>query len=340
MHYFRETLSINGLIDNVFYYVRKGVPDMISTMVLTSDYKLKKDVPVEQLGDHDISWYWVDFYAPSEDEAALLRTHFQFHPLAIEDCLQYLQRPKLDYYDGYDFFVLHTLNQHTLAAEEVDVFVGKNFIVTFHLSPSNEIQLLQRRLMEDSTVWDKGALYIFYLLMDKIVDEYFPNIYKIEDNVNEAEMKEINPDLIEDVFEIRSQLHKLRRTIHPMSELLYRILNSERVIIPKDQRVYFMDIYDHLLKLLEIVDSNREMTNDMRDSYISLNAHRMNTIMKTLTVMTSVFIPLTFIASIYGMNFEYMPELSWRWSYYVVLCVMFVIGTTMLIWLWRKGWFK
>ena len=313
---------------------------MIRTMVLTSNNKMKKDVPVEQLRDPDISWYWVDFSAPTEDEAVLLRTHFHFHPLAIEDCLQYLQRPKLDYYDGYDFFVLHTLNQQTLAADEVDVFVGENFIVTFHLSPSNEIQLVQRRLMEDKAAWDKGALYIFYLLMDKIVDEYFPNIYKIEDNVNELEMQEINPDLIEDVFEIRSQLHKLRRTIHPMSELLYRVLNSERVIIPKEQRVYFMDIYDHLLKLLEIVDSNREMTNDIRDSYISLNAHRMNMIMKTLTVMTSVFIPLTFIASIYGMNFEYMPELTWRWSYYVVLSVMLVIGSAMLIWLWRKGWFK
>jgi magnesium transporter len=125
-----------------------------------------------------------------------------------------------------------------------------------------------------------------------------------------------------------------------MSELLYRILNSERVNIPKEDHLYFMDIYDHLLRLIEIIDSNREMTNDIRDSYISINSYRMNNIMKTLTVLSSIFIPLTFIASIYGMNFKYIPELSWRWGYYAVLGSMFVIGSLMLAILWKKGWFK
>ncbi|USK36532.1 magnesium/cobalt transporter CorA (plasmid) [Bacillus sp. F19] len=313
---------------------------MFRTFAVTNDLILLNDIPMNRLSDSEIKWFWVDFDSPNEEEALLLKTHFSFHPLAIEDCLHYLQRPKLDYYDGYDFFVLHTLNQGSLPPKEVDVFVGKNFIVSFHLSSSTEIDMVRQKLMEDNNALNKGALYIFYLIMDKIVDEYFPTIYKIEDNISEIETKEANKNLIESVFEIRNQLLELRRIIFPMRELLYRILNSERVIIPKEELVYFMDIYDHLLKLSEMIESNREITTDIRDSYISLNSNRMNKIMKTLTVMTSIFIPLTFIASIYGMNFEYMPELTWRWGYFVVIGVMFVVGSIMLIGFWRKGWFK
>ncbi|PLR69369.1 MULTISPECIES: magnesium/cobalt transporter CorA [Bacillaceae] len=313
---------------------------MIRIFAVTNDLKLLKDIPMNRLSDSAIKWFWVDFDAPTEEETILLKTHFNFHPLAIEDCLHFLQRPKLDYYEGYDFFVLHTLNKDSLSPEEIDIFVGKNSIISFHLSPSSEIEMVQQKLMGDNNILNKGAMYIFYSIMDKIVDEFFPTIYKIEDSISEIETKEANQDLIESVFEIRNQLLKLRRIIFPMRELLYRILNSERVIIPKEERVYFMDIYDHLLKLSEMIESNREMTNDIRDSYISLNSNRMNKIMKTLTVMTSIFIPLTFIASIYGMNFEYMPELTWRWGYFGVLGIMFAVGSGMLIGLWIKGWFK
>jgi magnesium transporter len=314
---------------------------MIRTFAVTKDSQYLNDIPLERLMGSDIDWYWVDFDRPTEEEASLLHFHFNFHPLAIEDCLHLLQRPKLDYYDGYDFFVLHTLNQATLAPEEIDIFLGENFIVSFHSLPSFEIDMVRQKLNLKKTNLDKGSKSMFYQIIDKIVDEYFPSIYLLEDHLNELEAKdEADNDLIEKVYEIRSQLLKLRRTVFPMRELMYRILNSERVIIPKDERVYFMDIYDHLLKLSDMIESNREMTADIRDSYISMNSNRMNSIMKTLTVMTSVFIPLTFIASIYGMNFEYMPELSYRWGYHVVLTVMFIVGLSMIIWLWRKGWFK
>lgn len=313
---------------------------MIRTLAVTNDVKLLIDLPLSRLLHIDIKWFWVDFDAPTEEEALLLKTHFDFHPLAIEDCLHLLQRPKLDYYEGYDFFVLHTLNQTSLAPEEIDIFLGHNFLVSFHLLPSSEVQMVRDKLIMEKSVVEKDSKYIFYQLMDKIVDEYFPNIYQIEDELNDLEIKDADENLIEDVYALRGQLLKLRRTIFPMRELMYRILNSERVIIPKEERVYFMDIYDHLLKLSEMIESNREMTADIRDSYISINSNRMNAIMKTLTVMTSVFIPLTFIASIYGMNFEYMPELSFRWGYFMVLTFMFIVGSSMIIWLWRKGWFK
>ncbi|MBY0120328.1 magnesium/cobalt transporter CorA [Bacillus sp. S/N-304-OC-R1] len=313
---------------------------MIRSFAITNDHQLIEDLPIEKLFQENIKWFWMDFEAPLSEETMLLKTHFGFHPLAIEDCMHLLQRPKLDYYDGYDFFVIHTLNKQTLLPDEVDVFVGKNFIVTFHLVPSPEITIVKQKLLASNFDYEKGALHLFYHLMDKIVDEYFPAVYKIEDELNDIELEDAKQDLMNNVFKLRSQLLKLRRTIFPMRELLYRVLNSERVIIPKEERAYFMDIYDHLLKLSEMIESNREMTNDIRDSYISLNSDRMNNIMKTLTVMSSIFIPLTFIASIYGMNFEYMPELTWKWAYFGVLGIMFIIGSTLLFILWRMGWFK
>jgi magnesium transporter len=218
---------------------------MIRTIAVTEDLQLLRDAPLSRLSGSDIKWFWVDFESPTEDEALLLSTHFNFHPLAIEDCLHLLQRPKLDYYEGYDFFVLHTLNQKTLAPEELDIFLGHNFIVSFHSLQSLEVEMVRQRLYSDESSLDKGSKYVFYQLMDKIVDEYFPSIYQIEDNLNELETKEAEDNLIEDVYGIRSQLLKLRRTIFPMRELMYRILNSERLIIPMDDRVYFMDIYDH-----------------------------------------------------------------------------------------------
>lgn len=313
---------------------------MIRTLAITSEHDLLIDLPLNQLSEPSIKWFWVDFDTPTEEEISLLKTKFQFHPLAIEDCLHSLQRPKLDYYVGYDFFVFHAINKESFIPEEIDIFLSHNFIVTFHFSTSNEIGMVRQRIISDKNILNKGAIYIFYLLMDKIVDEYFPEIYQIEDALSEIETNDTDVNLMNNVYEIRSQLLKLRRTIFPMKELLYRILNSERLIIPKEERVYFMDIYDHLIRLSEMIESNREMTADIRDNYISINSNRMNSIMKTLTVMTSIFIPLTFIASIYGMNFEYIPELTWRWGYFGVLTLMFVVGACMLILLWYKGWFK
>lgn len=313
---------------------------MIHIFAVTEDYKILENPSIHRLEEPDISWYWMDFDCPTEDEIQLLQTYFHFHPLAIEDCLHFLQRPKHDFYGDYDFFVLHTLNQSSLEPEEVDVFIGASFIVTFHGAPSKAISEVRQRLVADESIRSKGPMYIHYLLLDNIVDEYFPVIYQLEDDLGEIESAEANRDSIEEIYQFRSKLLKMRRTILPMQELLYRILNSERLVIPKEERMYFMDIYDHLLKLTEMIELNREITADIRGSYISINSNRMNSIMLTLTVITSIFIPLTLITGIYGMNFEYMPELSWHYGYFGVLGVMFLIAVSMAIWLWRKGWFK
>lgn len=315
---------------------------MIRTLALTKDMKLVRNLPVEELLRQDLNWFWVDFERALDIEVDILDKGFRFHHLAIEDCLQLLQRPKLDYYDGYNFFVLNALNQKSLESEEIDLFVGKNYIVTFHLDSMAEIEECWNKVISNESTWDKGPTYILYIIIDKIVDQFFPAVYRIEDHLDEMDNnikgKSISR-LMDEVFDLRGELLEIRRTVVSMRDLLYRILNSERLNGFKEYRLYLSDIYDHLLKLFEMIDSCRDMTADMRDSYMSMNSSRMNKNMMVLTVISTIFMPLTFIAGVYGMNFDFMPELGWKYGYFVILGIMLIIGVTMFFWFKKKGWF-
>lgn len=320
---------------------------MISIIAMNHNKELEFDVPIENI--HDTSkylWSWVDFNVPTPAESALLSDLFNFHPLAIEDCLYVLQRPKIDYYDDYQFLVLHAISPDTLSNIEVNLFIGQHFIVSYHLAPVKEVNEAWNEMMKhphNKKMISHGPITVAYLIIDALVDQYFPSIYGIEDELDELEKKGAHESvelLMKQVFELRGRLLKLRRTIVPMRDMMYRIVNSQHVQNEKDQRAYFSDIYDHLLKLSEMIESDREMTADLRDSYISLNSNRMNSIMKTLTVITTIFMPLTLIAGIYGMNFYNMPELTWKYGYISVLTVMGGLSIWMIIWFIRRGWFK
>lgn len=314
---------------------------MIRTFGVTADSQLEMNFPLEELHQKSFEWYWVDFDQPTQDEWTLLDSFFRFHPLAIEDCLHRLQRPKVDFYGDYHFFVVHTMNEETLEAEELDLFIGKNFVVTFHHTPVEELDLVREKLQRDSSFWERGSVYAMYQILDKVVDSYFPLVYKIEDHLNEIEdqmtfdMKHFS---MESVFDMRSDLLWLRRTILPMRDLMYRVLSSSRFDLQDHEQAYFADISDHLVKLTEIVESNRELTADIRDSYMAMNSNRMNRIMMILTIVSSIFIPLTFIAGVYGMNFENMPELTMEYGYFFTLGAMTLIGLAMLVWFKYKGW--
>lgn len=346
----KEELGKNGLfffwqsyIVKVLMFKRRYTDLMLRTMAVDQQNQLIKDIEIEKLVNGEYHWYWVDFHQPTEEESNYLRTPFSFHPLAIEDCMHHLQRPKLDYYDGYTFFVTQTLNSIPTRKEEVDFFLGKNFIITFHHQPSSEIDDVWKRLVhsENFEKWD--ASHVFYSVLDNMVDNYFPLVYQIEDMLNEIDdnsKRRSMEDLLEDLFETRHSLLSLRHTVTPMRDLLYRILNSQRETYIKGKTEYFSDIHDHLLKLTEMIEANRELTTDIRDSYISLNSHQTNHVMKVLTVITTIFMPITFIAGLYGMNFRYMPELTWKYGYLWALIIMALITIGMSLWFKKKGWFK
>ncbi|WP_163530192.1 magnesium/cobalt transporter CorA [Halobacillus ihumii] len=296
---------------------------------------------LDELGELEMEWYWVDFAGPSEQEINLLHSFFHFHPLAIEDCMHDLQRPKLDYYEDHTFFVFHSLGTN-IDKQEIDVFLGDHFIVTYHKEPSEIIQAVESMLKRSQTHQDKDEYYVLYQLLDKVVDHYFPIVYEIEDHINEIEenTKKLSMEqLLEQLFDRRGELLKLRQTVHPMRDLLYRMLNTHHLEKVHQRKEYFTDIYDHLLKVAEMIASNREMTQDIRDSYLSLNSHQTNRTMQILTVISVIFMPLTFIVGVYGMNFMFMPELNEKYGYFFVWGIMITMAVGMFIWFKRKGWF-
>ncbi|QSF45591.1 magnesium/cobalt transporter CorA [Paenibacillus tianjinensis] len=319
---------------------------MIRTLAVTHEGELLTDLPLQSITIADYAWIWADFASPTPEETLLLDTYFHFHPLAIEDCMHVLQRPKLDYYENVQFLVLHALNEVTLDAEEIDLFLNKSFLVSYHHQQKSEMdeawEIVQGEI-HSRKGWSGGPMAAAYTVMDKLVDKYFPSLYSLEDELADLESMgstESVEELMSQVFNVRGRLLKLRRTIVPMRDLMYRIVNSQHVQSNGEERIYFGDIYDHLLKLTDMIEVDREMTADLRDSYISLNSNRMNSIMKTLTVITTVFMPLTLIAGIYGMNFRVMPELDWAYGYPVILLLMLGLGAGMFQWFRRSGWFK
>lgn len=319
---------------------------MIRTLGITPDREVRIGIPLEELVIDEYMWVWVDFNAPLPQEAKLLDTYFHFHPLAVEDCMHILQRPKLDHYENLDFLVLHALNPDTLHAEEVNLFLSTRMLVSFHHTELLEIDEAWDQIVQhahERKVWDRGPIACAYTVIDKMVDRYFPSLYMIEDELADLESlgnRSSVEDLMNKVFALRGRLLKLRRTVVPMRDLMYRVIHSESLHNSKEYRIYFQDIHDHLLKLTDMLESDREMTADLRDSYISLNSNRLNSIMKTLTVITTIFMPLTLIAGIYGMNFLNMPELEWEYSYFIILGIMVALGSGMVLWFRSRGWFK
>jgi magnesium transporter len=312
---------------------------MIHTYALTKDNLLKENVKLQDIMTPEYKFFWVDFEEPTEEETRILSDFFHFHPIAVENCLHWIQRPNMSFYEETIFFIFHSLDQATFKCSEVDVFVGEHFIVSYHQVPEQAIEEAKIKVKAIKEPEKLGPLFVLHKILDELVDHYFPIMHQIEDKLLEFEENETrSKKIIEEVYEIRGDLIRLRKTIIPMRDLLYRMINSERIKEMGKYQHYFADIYDHLMKLNDMLGDNQEITADMRDNFMSVQSNKMNSIMMTLTVITTIFMPLTFIAGVYGMNFEHMPELHWRYGYFFILGFMFVLAVSMSIWFYRKGW--
>ena len=296
----------------------------------------RKEIDLEELQGEDFAWIWVDIHATNDDAAYLLHNYFHFHPLTIEDCLDHVnQRPKVDFYESYMFFVIHSLDGK-LDRNEIDIYVNENVIVTVHLNQIKELEEVWRSVNQSDT-----PIHILHKIIDAVVDAYFPKAYQIEEQLNILEDRlqhSFNNDPMNQLYEIRTMISRLRRIIMPMNDLMYRIIHSERISAPSEHHHYLNDVYDHLLKLKELVDGYKEFSADLRDSYMAVSSNKMNETMMTLTVITTIFMPLTFIVGLYGMNFSEMPGLTVRNGFWYVLLFMGAITIGMIILFMLKGW--
>ena len=315
---------------------------MIRTLYMNEQNELHRCNSPEDI-QTEIKWMWVDFESATSEEMRLLRTYFNFHPISIEDATSVNQRPKFKEYDDYLFFVFQAIDLKSMKPEEIDVFINEHYIVTFHKENAEEVDKVWRNLQNSTLKAKHSPRDIMYSILDATVDNYFPFVYELEEKVFSFEDRHsVNistEELIEETFDLREDLLMIRRTVNPMKDLVYRVLEGRLVNLSKKQRILLHHINDHLVRQAEMIESSREMTADIRDNYISLNSFKMNNIMKILTIYSVIFMPLTLIVGIYGMNFDIMPELHWKFGYLAVWLVMIFITIGMIIYFKKKHWF-
>jgi len=275
-----------------------------------------------------------------------LGTNYNIHPLVMEDIVNIAQRPKIDEYDDYLFVVLKMLYYDefkTIVSEQVSFILGKNYVLTFQEAEGDVFDAIRDRIRyAKGRVRTMEADYLLYTLIDAIVDHYFGVIEVLGDKIEDFETKifsgQIEDDASRSIQELKREILRVRRAIFPLREVLNRIEKNESNLIHTKTLTYFRDIYDHLIQVSENIDIYREMIWSLMDMYMTTISNKMNEVMKVLTIMASIFIPLTFIAGIYGMNFQYMPELQSKYGYFVVWGVMVLIFLGLLYYFKRKKW--
>lgn len=292
---------------------------------------------------------WVNVAANGRDEAEpLLRDIFAFHPLAIDDCFNaHLDPPKIDDFGEYLFVITHDVTYdartRSLGTAELDMFIGKNYVVSVHRSPIAAVTEITRRAEARSPAVGRGADFLAHALFDLVVDGFHPVVEALDDEVASAEERVIDSperNLLEEILRLKRNAQRLRRSILPQRDVATRFARGEHPqLIRPEALLYFRDIYDHTVRVEEMIDSVRDLADSALNTYLSSVNNRINEVMKTLAIVTVVFLPLTLIAGIYGTNFENVPEFTWRYGYPAMLIAMFVLAISLVGWFRYRRWF-
>ena len=270
--------------------------------------------------------------------------HFDVHTLILEDILNTGQRPKFEDMEKYLFVVLKMLRLEggAVAAEQVSLIVGANYVISFQEQVGDVFEVIRERIRSaKGRIRRMGADYLAYALLDAIVDNYFAVLENFGERIEVMEEELVaEPDqkTMHQIHGLKRQLINLRKSVWPLLEVIGGLERSESELIKDETEVFLRDVYDHTIQVIDSVETFRDMVSGMLDMYLSSVSNRMNEVMKVLTIFAAIFIPLTFIAGIYGMNFEYMPELKYRWGYFGVWGVIICVVSAMLIYFKRKKW--
>ena len=272
--------------------------------------------------------------------------HYKLHPLVLEDIVNTNQRPKIDEYDDYIFVILKMVyydSDENLVIEQVSLVLGDNYVLTFQETEGDVFEGIRERLKNTKgRLRTLGTDYLYYALIDSVVDYYYQVAEtmsnKIEDLEDDLFAGNLPENTTQQIQILKRELLKIRRAIFPLREIINRIEKTEHKLIDKKNLQYFRDVYDHIIQLSDSIDIYREMIWGLMDMYMTSISNKMNEVMKVLTIIATIFIPLTFIAGVYGMNFDNMPELHYDYAYYVIWGLMLIIFIGMVIYFKRKKW--
>ncbi len=333
------TLAINGDATQTVIHLMRYDPAGMDESPVEDVGELR-----QQLAEDKVNWIDVQGLG---DEAVLRKIAeiFELHPLALEDVVNVPQRPKVEEYDKHLLLITRMAKlteDDLLDIEQVGIFVGPNFVLTFQERYGDILDPVRQRLRRGRGAMRRsGSGYLAYAILDTIIDGYYPILESFGERLETLEdeiVEDPTHDMLRRVHRTKRDLLAVRRGIWPQREAVNTLLRDGHELFTDEVRVYLRDCYDHCVQIVDVVETYRELAGGLMDVYLSSVGNKTNDVMRVLTVMASIFIPLTFLAGIYGMNFENMPELHVRWSYPVLLAVMVAIAAGMLAYFYRKGW--
>lgn len=275
-----------------------------------------------------------------------LGNFFDIHPLVLEDIVNTDQRPKMEDYEKYIFFVLKMLliddKTNMIHSEQISIILGQNFVISFQEAIGDVFDPVRERIRKGKgRIRKMGADYLAYTLIDAIIDNYFIILEKIAEKVESLEEDLVsNPtsDILQHIYNLKREIIYLKKSVWPLREVINGLLREESDLIKDTTNIYLRDLYDHAIQVIDTIESYRDMVSSMLDIYMSSVSNKMNEVMKVLTIFAAIFIPLTFIAGVYGMNFQHMPELSVPWAYPAVWIVIIAVGVSLLAYFKHKKW--
>jgi magnesium transporter len=289
---------------------------------------------------------WVDL-GGEQDEAALsvVRDLFHFHPLAIEDCFGAREHPKVEAFDGYLYVITHGLTGSSTARApdtiELDAFLGKRYLVTYHAEASRSVAAVLDMVRRGGEPLRLGPAHVLYAILERQAEGIEPVVDAIDEHIGALEervMLRPRPADLALLLDLRRSILQLRRWLSKQRDVVGRLARNEFSLVEAKEAVLFRDVYDHLQRFTDLLENYRELTMSVQEAYLTMASNRLNEIMKLLTIFTSILMPLTVITGVYGMNFRYMPELSWKIGYPMALAMMAVTVLGVLWFFRRKGW--
>jgi len=297
----------------------------------------------EFIGQYHVTWVNIDGLG---DVETLRRAGeiFGLHRLALEDVSTTHQRPKVEEYDEHTFVVLRMPQPggERFDTDQISIFLGSNYVLTFQEREGDCWDAVRTRLRTArGRLRHTGADYLAYGLIDSVIDAYFPILEETGEEVERLEdelTEHTDVTLVGRIHEVKRDLLGLRRVIWPLREMINTLIRDRSPRITEATQLYLRDCYDHSITLLDIVETYRDIAAGLHDLYLSAMSNRLNEVIKVLTIISTIFIPLSFIASVYGMNFDHMPELHWRVGYFLALGLMAAVAGVLLTYFWRKGW--
>jgi len=272
--------------------------------------------------------------------------HFGIHPLVLEDILNTGQRTKAEDFENYIYIVLKMLvfdeTVDHITAEQVSLILGPHFLISFQEKEGDVFDFVRERIRKArGRIRKSGCDYLAYALMDAVVDHYFAILEKLGDKIELIEdqlLEKPTPRILEDIHHLKREIIFFRKQVWPLREVISSLIKEPSELIQETTHIFLRDVYDHTIQVIDTIESFRDVLSGLSDLYLSTVSNRMNEVMKVLTIMATIFIPLTFIAGIYGMNFEFMPELKWRWAYPGLWVMLILIFVAMMAWFKKKKW--